>query len=289
MKRPKYKDKESKQGDLNYGNLAREIINEINALRSDPQKYIEILEKDKTFFKENILYRPEENPLVTDEGEDAYNEAIEFLVSAEFRHELEREDHLCRACFEHCTDIGEHGLFRIEGSAHESIVDRLDKYAEFDNALCCSIEFGSQKAQEIVMSLLISDGDSSRKNRQNLFRGDFNYIGAACSHHEESEILTVICYAESVRELGTIPPDITKYVAAQVKNYEYDLSTKNQKVKEVNSEDADFPANGDSLLSTIKQTKDVEGISNDCIKKSYALTDGTIYIIEKYNGLKKPE
>lgn len=287
MKRPKYKDKESKQGDLNYGNLAREVITEINSLRSDPQKYIEVLEKDKIFFKENILYRPEEDPLITEEGESAYNEAIEFLHSAESRHELDRDDHLCRACFEHSNDIGDHGLFSIEGSNNMSIVDRLDKYAEFDNELSCAVEFGSHKAQEIVLSLLICDGEPSRKNRLNLFKEEFNFIGAASSHHEDTEVLTVICYANNVRELGTIPPQILNYISNQVEIHQSGKIKENKKGK--SAEDYDFPNNGDCLLSSQKLSKEIEGLTNECLKKTYSLDDGSVYILEKYNGLKKPE
>jgi len=60
MKRPKYKDKEG--GDINVDELAAEIIKEINKVRSDPESYVKYLEKDKNYVKDSIVYRPNEDP-----------------------------------------------------------------------------------------------------------------------------------------------------------------------------------------------------------------------------------
>ncbi len=83
MKRPNYKDKE-KKGDIDLAELATSVIKQINKLRGNPDKYSEILQNDKVYFKENVLFRPGDEPLRTIRGEESHDEDIEFLWKARF-------------------------------------------------------------------------------------------------------------------------------------------------------------------------------------------------------------
>lgn len=272
MKRPKYKDKEIKSGEIDFNEVTNSVIKEINILRSDPHKYVELLERDKSYMKDSILYRPEEDPLKTQEGESAYDEAIEVLLNQELLNELNKDTDLCRACEDHCKDIGELGLFTQNGSNGETVVHRVEAYIEWDNILCQCIEFGSITAQEIVMSLITCDGDPSRVNRKNLLRNDISFIGVSSAHHKNCEILTVVMFAGEIREKCVQSTFIQEYRVPE-------LNTKT----ELQGEDLDAPNQALTSLQ-IECEKEIEAKLCKYIQKVYTMKDGTNHIIEIYEG-----
>ena len=69
----------SQQNEPNYEELAIEIFNEQNRVRTDPKSYIDKLERAKSFFKDKIFRHPAEIPIETYEGVKGIENAIEFL------------------------------------------------------------------------------------------------------------------------------------------------------------------------------------------------------------------
>lgn len=272
MKRPNYKDKQIKTGEVDYNQLVSDVIKEINILRSNPQHYVELLERDKTYMKDCILYRPDEDPLRTQEGESAYDEAIEILINQEPLNELEKQDELTKASQDHCNDIGELGMLTHVGSKDETVVDRVEQYIEWDNLLCQSIEFGSKTSQEIVMSLITCDGDPTRVNRKNLLRTEINYIGAASGHHKDCEILTVIIFASEVREKSVQSSFIKDYMV-----------TEHSSKTELQIKDQDAPSQAVSV-SIKENEKEIDNNICKFTQKIYSLNDGTNHIVEIYHG-----
>jgi uncharacterized protein YkwD len=286
MKRPNYKDKAKKQ-EVDYEELASNIIKEINTVRENPESYIEILEKDKSYFKENILYRPDEDPLKTHEGEAAYDEAINFLKSLKSLHELSPSDHLSKASLDHASDIGESGAFSNEGSNKENISQRVESYAEWDFVLCLNMDFGGRTAQEVVISFITGDGDTNRTHRKNLFRNDIYFIGTGCHQHKEAEVVSVVTYAGNVRELNTVAPEIKDFLKNHLKKVEEEKQ--NPKPKKIKTkfqlEDPDAPDNAVNYI-TYKKMKLVEDRAKHCTQRVYTLSDGTQHIVEVFDDLK---
>lgn len=266
MKKPRYKDKENK-GNLDYHEIAKQVIKEINLVRENPTSYIENLLKDKKYFKDNVLYRYEEDPTRTLEGEAGYDDAIEFLKTAEYRQELEHDEKLTAACEEHCKDIGEHGLYGYEGSNNELIIEKLEHISAWDDVIIFSLEFGSRNAVEVVMSLLVCDGDPNRSNRKAIFRDDLYYIGAACEHHSLSETVVALGYSKSLRETGTAPADLKIYDKAEIEG--------TQKI------DHDAPADAVTVEET-QHVVEVEGVPKNLTKKTFKLANDSYHIIELY-------
>lgn len=269
MKKPRYKDKENK-GNLDYQDIAKQIIKEINLLRSDPASYIEHLEMDKKFFKDKVLYRHEEDPLKTIEGEAAYDEAIEFLKTAEYRQELDQDEKLTIACDEHCKDLGEHGLYGSVGSNGEQLIERLEVHSSWDDVLVFSLEFGSRNAVEVVMSLLVCDGDPIRSNRKALFRDDIYYIGAACEHHSLSETVVTIGYSKSLREPGSAPAELKIYDRIETESF-----TELQKIHREAPPDA-------VSFDLTEHAVEIDGVPKILTKKVFKKADDTYHIIEIY-------
>lgn len=288
MKKPNYKDKESKkEGEINYVDLSEKLIKEINIARTNPSAYVSILENDKTLFKENIIYRPYEDPLRTYEGPAAHQEAIDFLKNLPNLQELKTDTRLSQACSDHVKDIGASGAISHEGSNKETISQRVENYCEWDYILCQNIDFGGKNVNEIMISFITGDGDPNRTHRKNMFREDIFYVGSASGQHRDSEISSVVVFAGNVRELGSIAPEIVDFIPNHIKKIEEDK--KNQKPKQIKTnfqlDDPDAPSNAVSY-TTFKKMKLVDGRAKHCTQRVYTLNDGTQHIVEVFDDLK---
>jgi hypothetical protein len=286
MRRPNYKDKDKKE-DFDFNQLSSEIFDEINRVRSDPQGYIEVLEKDKSYLKDHIIYRPDEDPLKTVEGEEAYIEAIQFLKEQQSLEELIRNNHLDKACLDHANDIGESGEYSHEGSNKENISIRVEKYAEWDFVLSQNLDFGARNAKEVVINLITGDGDKNRTHRKNLFRKDIRYGGVASANHKDAEVVSVIAYAGNVREHNSVAPEVKNFVENHIKKIkEEKLNPQPKKIKtKFQTEDPDAPDNATNY-TTYKTLKLVEDRAKHCTQRIYTLTDGTQHIVEVFDDLK---
>lgn len=287
MKKPNYKDKQPKSEEQDVNQLAVNLVNEINVVRREPEKYIAILENDKTYFKDNILYRPNEDPLRTQEGPAAHDEAIEFLKTLSSLSELKLDNRLSLACNDHVLDIGKTGAISHEGSNKETISQRVEVYAEWDFVLCQNIDFGGKNVNEIIISFITGDGDPSRTHRKNLFRENINFIGAASGVHKETEICTVVAYAGNVRDLGSLAPEIKDFIPNHIRKLQEEKEKpKERQIKtKFQIEDPDAPSNAVSY-QTFKKMKLVDGRAKHCTQRVYTLTDGTQHIVEIFDDLK---
>ena len=69
----------SSNPEIDYQQLALDIFNEQNRVRTNPDSYIEKLERATKFFKDKIFRHPAELPIETYEGVQGILDAIEFL------------------------------------------------------------------------------------------------------------------------------------------------------------------------------------------------------------------
>lgn len=286
MKKPNYK-KAVKQGEIDFYSMSLSLIPEINLIRTFPEKYIIHLEKDKTFFKGNVLYRPNQNPIRIMEGEAVYDEAIEFLRNQEPLEEIKNDRRVCLACQEHCEDIGQKRILSNEGSKKESMSQRLEKHMEWDYIMCQLMDYGSTTAIEVIIALIIGDGDSLRTNRKSIFRPDINFGGAWTSEHKDVESVSTIVLLGNVRNLNSLAPEIRDFIPNHIAKAEEER--KNPKPRRFKTkfqlEDPNAPDNAVSY-STFKKIKLVEDRAKHCTQRVYALSDGTQHIVEVFNNLK---
>ena len=187
---------------INFDELRQGIFTEHNKIRSNPSSYIEILQKQMTYFKGDILYRPKEVPIQTNEGVKAFEQAIEFLKEKKPVPELIFDERLSKAAADHANDIGPKGLLSHESSDGKNVSDRIEKYAEWDGACCENIDFGAKNAVDVIVSLVVDDGVANRGHRKNLFNPDVKYLGVASASHREYDVVNVIDYVGGLRDLG---------------------------------------------------------------------------------------
>ena len=192
----------------NYNKLLiQELCDEHNKLRKNPECYIPLLRKVLILIRRNnILHLQGERPFKTIEGKEAVLEAINYLsnMNKSLVEKLSNRlfiisDYLNKASIDHADDIGYNSSTSHIGSDNSHINDRVEKYCDWGGGLAESLDFGTIKAQNIMLKLLICDGDKKRTQRNYIFDPGFIYFGAGFSMHIKYKKCCVISYAAFVQ------------------------------------------------------------------------------------------
>ena len=72
---------------------------------------------------------------------------------------------------------------------------RIDRYCEKVMGCGENIDYGSESALEVVMSLFVDDGVKSRGHRNNLLNKEYKYCGYYSGKHSEYGCQTVQDFA----------------------------------------------------------------------------------------------
>jgi hypothetical protein len=263
--------------EVDYMTLAKEVVNEHNLIRSDPAAYAEKLKAQLKYFKSDVLHRPANIPIRTYEGKAAFEEAIEFLHRQKPVGILIENDKLNQACVDHLNDIGPKGLCSHDGSDGSNPSDRIEKYCEWDLGCSENIDFGSKSAEDVVILLVVDDGIPERNHRKNLFNPELRYIGVASGPHKEFDHCTILDYVADIRNIGEPSKHKANLVDELLKNAD---KKKTKAVKNPYQEnDPDAPDDTVSVKLT-RTTKILNGKPTKITKKTYTLSDNTLFVVE---------
>lgn len=277
---------------VNYEELKKSILIEHNRLRSDPSSFVPLLEEQMKFFKNDTLYKPKEIAIQTSEGKAAYTEAIKFLKRQKPVKELTFDTRISLACQDHANDIGPRGLISHESSDSKSLVDRFERYFEWDGQCCENIDVGNKIAVNVVISLLVDDGILDRPHRMNMFNPDMKYFGIGCGEHKDFDVITVIDYVSGIRDLGKpyydyknlkyeYPPNVNANQNTIRKKGKNTQSMEKDKIKQ-NQFQIDDPDAPDTTiaLNIVKTIKTFENKPRKITRKIYTLENGIKHIVE---------
>ena len=271
---------------IDYRKIEEEIFNEHNKLRKNPKIYIQKLEKSLNFYQNNILSKENEIPIPTYEGINAVKNAINFLRNQEPVQELIYSKEMSLSCKDLVNDIGPKGLVTHEGTEIKNIYNRLEKYCDWDGVIAENLDFGFKIPENIIMNMIIDDGDENRYQRKNLFYPDFKYVGIGVGPHRDYGICVVIEYAYNIREKGTQYIDVDEFIRKNVKlNFENEIENDNEddNIKKINNPfqdgEPDAPDNTISL-KVEKEEKEVDGMIMKITKKIFTLDDDSKHIVE---------
>jgi len=269
---------------INFEDLKKSIISEHNRLRSDPTYFIPLLEEQMRHFKNDTLYKPKETAIQTSEGKAAYVEAIQFLKRQKPVRELTYDPRISAACQDHVNDIGPRGLITHESSDGRSLIDRFEKYFEWDGSCCENIDVGNKLAVNIIISLLVDDGILDRPHQKNMFNPDMKYFGIGCGEHKEFDVITVIDYVSGIRNLGRPYYDYNNLKYEYPNNVNVIPSKKQNKNKHVaqNQFQVDDPDAPDTTISLniVKTLKVFQDKPRKITRKIYTLENGVKHIVE---------
>ena len=159
-----------------------DLIMEINLLRTNPKKYAKTISKYMNYFKGNLLCLPDTNAgIQTEEGVEAFKEAVDFLNKQENLEPLKPSKGLCRIAEEFIAiyqkpDSGE--------LANKDMEDIINKYGSFSGSFSRAMDFGGETAEMAIINLVVSDGDPSRGQRESLLSNEIKKVGVANGEHE---------------------------------------------------------------------------------------------------------
>ncbi len=180
--------------------LEKAIVDEINTARMNPRGYASFLEKWKRYYDGRLLKIPGERIIMTGEGTTAVNEAVKFIRSTNPVPQLRPSKGMSLGAKDHVKDQGSSGSTQHKGSDRSQPWDRVNRYGTWEKSIGENISYGSDKARDIVIGLIVDDGVPGRGHRKNIFNPEFRVIGVACGHHSTYKTVCVITFAGGYQE-----------------------------------------------------------------------------------------
>ena len=166
----------------------KELVNEINRLRTNPKRFTSTLKDYITCFKDKVLHFPgNDTSITTEEGADAYNEAIEYLLRTERREPLNPSKGLCRICEEYIAQIKHR-----EDIESVDLDEIIKKFGDFKGSFSRAIDFGGERPENVVVYLVVCDGDKSRGTRDSLLNPEVKLVGVGTGKHDSFGYFSVI-------------------------------------------------------------------------------------------------
>ena len=261
--------------EVDYDMLAKQLLIAHNKIRTDPPSFIPKLKRWVSKFRKNILFLLNENPLETFEGTQAVEEAMRFLAVQKPVPALIHSEELSKAAKDHAKDMGENGLTGHDGSDGSMLSDRIEKYTEWDDLCAENIDLGFKVADNIILNILVDDGEEGRNQRINLFSQAYKYIGIGCAKHKNYEHCSVFVYVKSLRDLGQVPNVGINFMQDYIQKTFY----KRYVVNRFQEEDPDAPDDTVGVKIT-KCHKNIGGKEKKITKKIYTLNDKSLHIME---------
>lgn len=178
------------------GVTAGAVVREMNLARENPALYASYIEDLRSHFDGRMLVLPGRTRLVTKEGAHAIDEAVRFLRSAQPLQPLTLSAGMSRGAADHCAD-------QVGGAmGHGNPSGRMSRYGRWSALWGENISYGKTNARDIVMALIIDDGQPARKHRKNIFNSTFNFAGAAYGPHARYGSVCTTDFAGGYAERG---------------------------------------------------------------------------------------
>ncbi|HKJ79561.1 MAG TPA: CAP domain-containing protein [Prolixibacteraceae bacterium] len=174
----------------------KEIILEINKLRSNPAKYAnDYILPLQNKYKKKYLHYPGDFPLITKEGVKALNECVSELRKQKPLPIIYPVKGLCQAAADHVKDQSRSGKTGHVGRDRSKVRDRIERYGEWETRIAENIAYGGITPQQVVIYLLIDDGIHDRGHRKNFLHPDFKTVGVATGGHPHYVTMCVMDFA----------------------------------------------------------------------------------------------
>ena len=167
-----------------------QLENKINEFRTNPKGYAKKINEYVSYFKGKTLRIPGSNAGIrTEEGAAAYIEAVDFLSQQEGVDPLEPSKGLGRICADFMAEAQKVDPDQIGNIDLEEIIA---KYGSFSGSLNRAMDFGGEDPEQVLINLIVCDGDPNRGNRESLLSTDLKRIGVANAKHATYRFCTLI-------------------------------------------------------------------------------------------------
>ena len=175
-----------------YHNLENELFTLINELRSDPNSFIQDLDKLRKLYDGKYFINQDlKAKMATHEGVTAVNEALESLYSQIPVPELARNRALDLSARMMQRFLGESG--KVSSDIPEMKMGlRVKKFVKEGGLYAENISFGILNPINVINQFLISDGIPQRIHRNNIFNPKFTHIGISLGPHKDYGFVCVL-------------------------------------------------------------------------------------------------
>lgn len=176
--------------------LEAEVIQEINFARANPGKYAGYLEETRKYFTGKSYLPPSRTkPLRTFDGVAAVDEAISFLKTKAPLGPLQPSQGLACGARDHAQDMALKGTSGHRGSDGSLPNDRISRYGAWKSTVGEAIVYRVSTAREMVLDLIVDDGNPGRPHRNNVFESGFQVAGVSISPQSNHGSFCVVTYA----------------------------------------------------------------------------------------------
>jgi uncharacterized protein YkwD len=172
--------------------LERAVLDRINEVRADPQRYADELRDYRGYFRGRLLLMPGDSAgVLTREGEDAVDDAIDFLERQAPLPPLEMGSVLARAALGYAREQGELGA---NGHIDRSGAGPGERVRRQGGGIYVGegIAYGADDPDAIVRQLVVDDGVPGRGHRALLFDTGFRFVGIGCGPHRRMSFICVL-------------------------------------------------------------------------------------------------
>ena len=175
--------------------LSRAVIQQMNRVRTDPQRYADFLETCRRYYKDRLLEVPGQPSIHTQEGVAALDEAIRVLRRTSPVAPLDESLALKASAGSFAGEQAQTGGFGHVGRDGSTPFSRMARYGAWLDQAAENVEYGSRSAERIVADLIVDDGNSARGHRRNILNEDFHVAGAGFGRHPRFGTVCVIDFA----------------------------------------------------------------------------------------------
>ena len=170
--------------------FAEQLVNKINEFRTNPKGYAKKINEYVSWFKGKTLRIPGSHTgFKTEEGAAAYIEAVDFLSKQDGVEPLEPSKGLARICEDFMAEAQKVDPNEIGNIDLEEIIG---KYGSFVGDLNRAMDFGGEDPEQVLINLIVCDGDPNRGNRESLLSTSLKRIGVANAKHPTYRFCTLI-------------------------------------------------------------------------------------------------
>ena len=178
--------------------IEKEIIFEINLLRTNPAKYAaNYIAPLANNYKNKMLYYPDDKPLRTREGVNALYECVRVLKRTQNLKLVYPSKGLTRAAEDHVKDQSKSGKTGHRGGDRSNVRERIERYGDWNIRIAENIAYGGLSARQIIIYLLIDDGIRDRGHRKTFLHPDYKTVGVAIGSHPYYNSMWVMDFAGS--------------------------------------------------------------------------------------------
>lgn len=182
------------------------LTHEINLARQHPAVYATYLEEIRSRFDGTAFILPGGTRIRTREGTRALDEAIRFLRHAPSQGPLALSAGMSRAAADHCADQAG-GRRGHDGSDHSNPAARISRYGQWTGGWAENISYGKTNARDIIIALIVDDGQPARKHRKNIFNPKYNVVGAAFGPHAVYRTVCSMDFAGGYSDVASATAD----------------------------------------------------------------------------------